>query len=190
MHSADITVDLSRNEIVYHNSASEPWKITIVDTGLYTMTGGRLKRIQRYINNETFMMTYGDGLSDINIRDLLDYHLKNKKLATLTAVLPSGKFGAVEIAEDNHVVSFYEKPKGDGSWVNGGFFILEPGVFDYVTGDAIMFEKEPLENLAADGQLHSLKHKGFWKPMDTLRDKQELQKLWDDGNAPWKVWHD
>ncbi|GHU16240.1 glucose-1-phosphate cytidylyltransferase [Spirochaetia bacterium] len=191
MHSADMTVNLASNKVEYHNSASEPWKITLVDTGLETMTGGRIKRIQKYVNDESFMLTYGDGVADININTLLEHHKQSGKLATITAVLPSGKFGALEIADNNQVVSFFEKPKGDGSWVNGGFFVLQSKIFDYITdGDSTIFERKPLEKLAQDGQLHSYKHTGFWRPMDTLREKLELQGLWDSGKAPWKVWHE
>ncbi|AEF82575.1 glucose-1-phosphate cytidylyltransferase [Leadbettera azotonutricia] len=191
MHSADITIDLADNKIEYHNSMSEPWKITLVDTGYETMTGGRIKRIQKYIGSEPFMLTYGDGVANINIAELLEYHKKNRRLATLTAVLPTGKFGALEIAEDDRILSFIEKPHGDGSWVNGGFFVLQPEVFEYITEeDATVFERKPLENLAREGQLQSYKHSGFWKPMDTLRDKIELQALWETGNAPWKVWRE
>jgi glucose-1-phosphate cytidylyltransferase len=191
MHNADITVDLVENRVEYHKSASESWKITLVDTGMETMTGGRIKRIQKYVDNDTFMLTYGDGVADININHLLDYHKERGKLATLTAVLPSGKFGALDIGSDNSIVSFLEKPQGDGFWVNGGFFVLQPGVFDYISdGDATIFERKPLENLANAGQLQAYKHTGFWKPMDTLRDKMELQGFWESGNAPWKVWHD
>jgi glucose-1-phosphate cytidylyltransferase len=191
MHAADITVDLADNTVAYHNSASEPWKITLVDTGLETMTGGRIKRIQKYLDNKPFMLTYGDGVADININRLLEYHQEKGKLATLTAVLPSGKFGALKINGDGAITSFYEKPQGDGSWVNGGFFVLQPEVFDYIPDeDAAIFERKPLEHLAEAGQLQSYKHTGFWKPMDTLREKMELQGLWDTGKAPWKIWHD
>jgi glucose-1-phosphate cytidylyltransferase len=191
MHAADMTVDLAENRVEYHNSASEPWKITLVDTGLETMTGGRIKRVQKYVGNEPFMMTYGDGVADIDINRLLEYHREKGALATLTAVLPSGKFGALEIGRDSRVASFYEKPQGDGSWVNGGFFVLQPEVFDYIAGgDATVFERKPLEDLARAGQLQSYKHTGFWKPMDTLREKLGLQELWDTGHAPWKVWND
>jgi glucose-1-phosphate cytidylyltransferase len=191
MHAADITVDLANNSIEYHNSASEPWKITLVDTGLETMTGGRIKRIQKYIGNEPFMLTYGDGVANININKLVEYHKRHGKLATLTAVLLAGKFGSLEIADSNNVLSFFEKPQGAGSWVSGGYFVLQPEVFDYITeGDATIFERKPLENLAKDGQLQSYRHTGFWKPMDTLRDKVELQKMWETGTAPWKVWND
>jgi glucose-1-phosphate cytidylyltransferase len=191
MHSADMTVDLANNKVAYHNSASEPWKITLVDTGLETMTGSRIKRIEKYVKDEPFMLTYGDGVSDVNITKLLEYHQAKGKLATLTAVLPSGKFGALEIAGDDSIASFFEKPQGDGSWVNGGFFVLEPGVFNYISdGDSTVFERQPLEHLSRDGQLQSYKHTGFWKPMDTLREKLELQGLWDSGKAPWKIWHE
>jgi glucose-1-phosphate cytidylyltransferase len=191
MHAADITVDLSTNKVEYHNSTSEPWKITLVDTGLGTMTGGRIKRIQKYTGNEPFMMTYGDAVSDVNIPRLIEYHKEKGKIATLTAVLPSGKFGALEIAGDDRITSFYEKPRGDGSWINGGFFVLQPEIFNYITGgDSVIFERKPLESLARDGQLQSFKHTGFWKPMDTLREKLELQGLWDSGKAPWMIWHE
>jgi glucose-1-phosphate cytidylyltransferase len=191
MHAADMTIDLAENKVEYHTSDSEPWKITLVDTGLETMTGGRIKRIQKYVNNEPFMMTYGDGVADINIDRLLAYHQEKGKQATLTAVLPSGKFGALEIARDDSITSFFEKPQGDGSWVNGGFFVFQPEVFDYITeGDSTIFERKPLENLSNAGQLQSYKHTGFWKSMDTLREKMELQRLWKNGNPPWKIWHD
>jgi glucose-1-phosphate cytidylyltransferase len=189
MHSADMTIDLAGNNVEYHNSGSEPWRITLVDTGLDTMTGGRIKRIQKYVGQEPFMLTYGDGVADININNLVECHKENGKLATLTAVLPTGKFGSLEIDDDNAIRSFYEKPHGDGSWVNGGFFVLQPEVFDYIAeGDATVFERKPLERLAEDGQLQSYKHTGFWKPMDTLRDKIELQQMWEAGDAPWKAW--
>jgi glucose-1-phosphate cytidylyltransferase len=191
MHSADMTIDLSDNKVRYHNSGSEPWKITLVDTGLETMTGGRIKRIQKYVGNEPFMLTYGDGVADINITQLVEYHKQQGKIATLMAVLPSGKFGALEIAEDEHITSFYEKPQGDGSWVNGGFFVLQPEVFGYIReGDQTVFERKPLEHLAKEGQLQSYKHTGFWKPMDTLREKMELQQMWERGDALWKVWRE
>ena len=191
MHEADMTIDLSKNLIQYHNSQSEPWVVTLVDTGLNTMTGGRIKRIQPYIGNETFMLTYGDGVSDVNIHDLVEFHKKNGRYATLTAVQPSGKFGALEIDQKNDVHSFQEKPKGDGAWINGGFFVLEPQIFNYIKqGDETVWEREPLEKLAKDNQLSAFKHEGFWHPMDTLRDKNELEKLWASPNAPWKSWHD
>jgi len=191
MHQADMTIDLKNNTSEYHHSKSEPWRITLVDTGLDTMTGGRIKRIQNYIGNETFMLTYGDGVSDVNLKELVNFHKTNKKLATLTAVQPSGKFGAVEIAADCSIQSFKEKPQGDGAWINGGFFVLEPEIFNYITeGDKTIWERAPLENLARDNQLNAFKHSGFWKPMDTLRDKNELNEMWEKHIAPWKVWND
>ncbi|MGP1509915.1 MAG: glucose-1-phosphate cytidylyltransferase [Treponema lecithinolyticum] len=189
MHSSDITVDLVSNKITYHNSTSEPWKITLVDTGLDTMTGGRIKRVQKYIGNEPFMLTYGDGVGNINIPELINFHKQNKKTVTLTAVLPDGKFGALQLNNSDDITEFREKPAGDGSWINGGFFVCEPKVFDYITkGDSTIFEREPLEKLAADKQLKAYKHTGFWKPMDTLKQKIELNSLWNSDNPPWKVW--
>lgn len=191
MHSSDMTVDMQNNKVTFHQSHAEPWQVTVVDTGLNTMTGGRIKRIQKYIGNESFMLTYGDGVSDINISELITHHKKTKKLATLSAVLPSGKFGALGIEENDVITSFQEKPQGDGSWINGGFFVLEPQVFDYITeGDSTIWERSPLETLAKSNQLQSYKHQGFWKPMDMLRDKLELDQLWTSGKAPWKVWND
>jgi len=188
MHQADMTVDLRNNSIEYHNSSAEPWRITLVDTGLNTMTGGRVKRIQKYIGDESFMLTYGDGVSDINIHRLVDFHRKGGKLATLTAVQPSGKFGALGL-EGDRIASFQEKPRGDSSWVNGGFFVLEPQVFDFIQDeDATIWERGPLESLAREGQLDAFKHSGFWQPMDTLRDKNALEGLWSGGKAKWKLW--
>ncbi|NQT57501.1 MAG: glucose-1-phosphate cytidylyltransferase [Bacteroidetes bacterium] len=191
MHQSDMTIDLSKNTIEHHYSQSEPWRITLIDTGLNTMTGGRIKRIQPYIGNEPFMLTYGDGVGDIDIPTLLNFHTKNGRLATLTAVQPHGRFGAMELGSENQISSFVEKPKGDGSWINAGFFICEPGIFDYINeGDSTIWERTPLENLAQGGQLDAFKHDGFWRPMDTLRDRLELEKFWADGSAPWKVWND
>lgn len=188
MHQADLTVDLGRNSIEYHNSTAEPWQVTLVDTGLTTMTGGRIKRIQRYTEDSPFMLTYGDGVSNIDIRKLIDFHEKSGKLATLTAVHPSGKFGALSLEEDS-IPSFQEKPKEGGAWVNGGFFVLEPEVYRYINeGDATIWERGPLEELARDGQLNAYRHSGFWQPMDTLRDKNELERLWSSGTAEWKLW--
>jgi glucose-1-phosphate cytidylyltransferase len=189
MHAADMVIDLAKNAVEYLGSTSEPWRITLVDTGLDTMTGGRIKRIQKHIGDEPFLLTYGDGVADIDIDALVRYHKENGRLATMTAVLPSGKFGVLGIGEGGRVASFQEKPRGDGSWANGGFFVLQPEVFDYIKeGDATVFERKPLEDLAKDGQMQAFKHDGFWKPMDTLRDKLELQSLWESGRAPWKVW--
>ncbi len=191
LHQADITIDLVENSINVHKSKAEPWKITMVDTGLNTLTGGRIKRIQEYVGNETFMLTYGDGVSDVNIPQLLEFHKKSGKKATLTAVQPSGKFGALGISNDNTITSFKEKPSGDGAWINGGFFVLEPSIFDYITdGDKTIWERTPLENLSKDNQLSAYKHGGFWRPMDTLRDKLDLEEYWTQNIAAWKIWKD
>jgi glucose-1-phosphate cytidylyltransferase len=189
MHQADMTVDLGKNTVEYHDSHAEPWRVTLIDTGLNTMTGGRIKRIQPYIGDEPFMLTYGDGVSNIDIKALIEFHTKNGRLATLTAVQPSGKFGALDLREKNRVAAFAEKPKGDGAWINGGFFVLEPKVFDYITeGDETVWERNPLERLAQENQLDAYKHAGFWQPMDTLRDRKELDAMWNAGTAPWKLW--
>ena len=187
-HMSDITVDLAKNKVEIHRNEAEPWKVTLVDTGDNTMTGGRVKRIQKYIGDERFMLTYGDGVSDLNLKDLIDHHQKKQKLATLTAIRPAGRFGALNISHDGSVNSFFEKPKGDGDYVNGGFFVLEPGVFDYISGDNTIWERDPLERLAREGQLTAFKHDGFWAPMDTLRDKQNLDSLWSNNQASWKKW--
>lgn len=186
-HMSDITIDLEKNSIEIHKKNIELWKITFVDTGENTMTGGRIKRIKDYVKNETFCMTYGDGLSDINIKSLLNHHQKHKKIATITGVQPPGRFGALRINDDS-VVGFQEKPKGDNSVINGGFFVLNQQIFDYIKNDNTIWEKEPLELLANDGQLSLFKHDGFWQPMDTLRDKNLLEDLWASGKAPWKQW--
>ena len=189
MHNSDVTVDLANNTIEVHECKAEPWKVTLVDTGLQTMTGGRIKRIQKYIGDEPFLLTYGDGVSDIDITASIEEHKKNGKALTVTAYKPNGKFGALEIDEVGTVNAFTEKPAGDGMWINAGYFICEPEVFSYITeGDSTIFEKAPLENLAKDGKMHSYKHTGFWKPMDTLRDNTELNTMWDLGKAPWKKW--
>lgn len=188
LHKSDVTIDLEINEVITHDTQAEPWKITLVDTGQNSMTGGRIKRIQKHIGNERFMLTYGDGVGSININSLLQLHSESGKLCTVTAVQPSGRFGALNLNEENGVDSFLEKPKGDGSWINGGFFVCEPQVFDYIEGDNTIFEKSPMEKLAADGQMMAFKHEGFWKPMDTLRDKQELENDWQNNCAQWKIW--
>lgn len=189
MHNSDVTVDLSTNSIEVHDCKAEPWKVTLVDTGLNTMTGGRIKRIQKYIGNETFLLTYGDGVSDIDIVETIKQHRKSGKALTVTAYKPNGKFGALELSESGDVTAFTEKPAGDGMWINAGYFVCEPEVFNYITeGDVTIFEKAPLENLAKDGKMGSYKHTGFWKPMDTLRDNIELNQMWDAKNAPWKIW--
>lgn len=188
LHTSDVTFDLEKNEMIVHNNFSEPWKVTLVDTGLNTMTGGRVKRIQKYIGNETFMLTYGDGVSDVNIKELLDFHRENGKIATLTAINVDQKFGVLEINDNDEIEAFREKSQMDCSLINGGYMVLEPQVFDYIEGDSTVFEKAPLENLAKEGQLCAYKHNGFWKCMDTLRDKNQLEELWNSNNAPWKVW--
>lgn len=188
MHMSNITVDLKNGEIKVHNTEAEDWKITLIDTGLNTMTGGRIKRIKNYINNETFMLTYGDGVSDINIKELVEFHQKHGKIATLTSVQPFGRFGALTLKENGEVHNFIEKPAGDGAWINGGFFVLEPKVIDYIENDSTIWERYPLETLAKENQLFAYKHEGFWKPMDTLRDKNELERLWNENKAPWKIW--
>lgn len=189
LHEADITFDFrNNNEKIVHSQHAEPWKVTLVDTGLKTMTGGRVKRIQDYIDNETFMLTYGDGVSNVNIKELLQYHRLHKKMATLTSVQPDGRFGALGLTYNNEVRAFQEKPKGDGGWINAGFFVLEPQIFNYIDGDTTTFEREPLEAIANENQLIAYKHRGFWQPMDTLRDKNSLEELWNDNKAPWKVW--
>lgn len=185
---SDITFDYSSgNQLTVHGGHAEPWKVTIVDTGLHTMTGGRIKRVRPYIGNETFMMTYGDGVSDINIGELLSAHKRQGKLATLTAVLPEGRFGVLDM-EGEQIRSFREKSRNDVGWINGGYMVLEPEVLDYIEGDETSFEREPLEKLAAEGELMCYRHKGFWRCMDTLQDKQKLEELWNSGQAPWKTW--
>jgi glucose-1-phosphate cytidylyltransferase len=189
LHQSDVTIDLKNNSIETHKSEAEPWKITLVDTGNETMTGGRIKRIQPFIGDSPFMLTYGDGVGTVNIAELVKFHNENKKLLTVTAVQPSGRFGAMNMGLHNSVVSFQEKPKGDGAWINGGFFVCQPDVFNYIKeGDATIWERKPMENIAADGQMVAFKHEGFWKPMDTLRDKQELEQDWATGKAQWKIW--
>ncbi|MCP5005010.1 MAG: glucose-1-phosphate cytidylyltransferase [Planctomycetes bacterium] len=189
LHMSDVTFDLSNNNVKVHQNCTEPWKITLVDTGEKTMTGGRIKRVGDYLGDETFCLTYGDGVSDVNIRQLVDFHKEQKTLSTLTAVQPPGRFGAISLrADQNKIFSFKEKPKGEGAWVNGGFFVLEPKVLDYISDDSTVWEQEPLQKLAHDGMLTAFKHNGFWQPMDTLRDKMYLEKLWASDNAHWKVW--
>lgn len=191
LHSCDLKIDLCCNTIETLNHRAEPWKITLLDTGLHTMTGARIKKAKQHIGDEPFLLTYGDGVSDVNIAETVAFHKKHGKLATVTTVQPEGRFGALNIGEDNQINSFMEKPRGDGSWINGGFFVCEPKVLDYIgEGNDIIWERAPLENLAKDGQLAAYKHHGFWKPMDALRDKQVLEELWQSGKAPWKVWED
>lgn len=186
---SDITVDLAKNSVEIHRTRSEPWKVTMLYTGRDTMTGGRIKRAQEYVGNEPFMLTYGDGVSDVDIDALIQSHKKSGKLCTMTAVQLAGRFGALVIKDDNMITSFMEKPKGEESWINGGFFVCQPEVFDYIENDtSSIFERAPLENLARNGQLNAYKHRGFWQPMDMLRDKIELTKLWESGRAPWAKW--
>ena len=189
LHNADVTFDMQSNEVKIHNNFSEPWKVTCIDTGLNTMTGGRIKRIAPYVGNETFMLTYGDGVCDVDIGKLFDFHKSHKKLATLTAINVSQRFGVLDIDPVSGMVnSFREKQEVDNSRINGGYMVLEPEVFSYIGGDDISFEKEPLENLTKDGQLVAFKHDGFWKCMDTKRDHEQLEAMWNSGQAPWKVW--
>lgn len=189
LRGSDITFDISMdNKMTAHSNFSEPWRVTVVDTGLHTMTGGRIKRIQDYVGDEPFMLTYGDGLSDINIKELIEYHKSHKKIATLTTVNVSQRFGILNIKENNEVIDFREKSYVDGSQINGGFMVLNPEVFDYIQGDETVFEKEPLENLAHNRDLMAYRHNGFWKCMDTQRDLEALQEMWESGAAPWKTW--
>lgn len=190
LHRSDVTFDFSHeNKMIVHNNVAEPWKVTIVDTGLHTMTGGRVKRVRDYIGEETFMLTYGDGLCDIDINKLVEFHKSHGKIATITAIDLNQRFGVLEIAKSGQVKAFREKDEADGDVINGGYMVLEPKVFDYIKNSQTVFEKEPMENLARDGEMMAYRHEGFWRCMDTQRDKQVLEKLWEEGNAPWKVWY-
>jgi glucose-1-phosphate cytidylyltransferase len=188
LHMSDITFDMNENSIQVHNRRAEPWRVTVVDTGEATMTGGRLRRVKDYLGDSTFCFTYGDGVSDVNVSETITFHRRHGKLATLLAVQPPGRYGALAIGASGDVQHFQEKPSGDGAWINGGFFVLEPKAIDYIAGDETTWEREPLENLANDQQLSAYKHQGFWRPMDTLRDKLHLEELWSSGTAPWKTW--
>jgi len=188
LHSSDVTFDLARNQMEVHHRHAEPWRVTLVDTGESTQTGGRLKRVGEFLDGSTFCFTYGDGISNVDIRAQLAFHRERGTLATVCAVQPPGRFGALDI-EGHRITRFTEKPQGDGSWINGGFFVLEPGALAYVEGDETVWERDPLEALARDGQLSAYTHEGFWQPMDTLRDKVKLEELWHSGNAPWKTWN-
>lgn len=189
LYHSDVTYDFSKqNSIEIHNNLAEPWKVTIVDTGLNTMTGGRIKRIRNYIQDEPFMLTYGDGVCDVNIHELLEFHRRGNKLATMTAIQPGGRFGTLEINDSNIIKRFAEKKKEDGGWINGGYMVLEPQVIDYIDGDGTTFEREPLERLSEEGELQAYKYKGFWQCMDTMRDKIQLDEMLAQGKAPWKVW--
>ncbi len=187
LHMSNVTFDMANNRMDVHQNNSEPWKITLVDTGEHTMTGGRLKRVQSYLGEEDFCFTYGDGLGDINITELIKFHQTRAKLATLTATQPPGRFGALKL-NGHQVAGFQEKPQGDGGWINGGFFVLSPKVIDHIDGDDSVWEREPMETLARDGEMNAYLHPGFWQPMDTLRDKLLLEQLWASGQAPWKTW--
>jgi len=187
LHMSDVTFDMEHNTMEVHKKKAEHWKVTVIDTGESTMTGGRLKRVACYLDDEPFCFTYGDGVADVNVARLVEFHRGHGRLATMTAVQPPGRFGALNIHQ-NRVCAFEEKPRGDGAWVNGGFFVLSPKVMDYIEGDDTIWEQEPLRNLAADGELMAWHHRGFWQPMDTLRDKNQLEELWRQARAPWKVW--
>ncbi|SAI71315.1 glucose-1-phosphate cytidylyltransferase [Bordetella ansorpii] len=187
LHMSDVTFDMSRNAMEVHHRYAEPWRVTLVNTGEDTLTGGRLKRVRDHLDDEPFCFTYGDGVSDIDIRSLVDFHLKHGKPATVTAIQPPGRYGALDI-ENDAVMSFREKPAGDGAWINGGYFVLNPSVLDYIEGDQTSFENEPLMRLAAEHQLMVHRHSGFWQAMDTLRDKNHLEQLWSQGNPPWRKW--
>lgn len=188
---SDVTFDMRDNSMEVHENNVEPWRVTLVDTGEATMTGGRLKRVRSYIGDETFCLTYGDGVSDIDLTEEIAFHRREGVLATLTAVQPPGRFGAFKLGgADTRVDSFREKPRGDGAWINGGFFVLEPGVFDYIEGDSTVWEREPMEELARDGEMAAYRHTGFWHPMDTLHDKNVLDDMWTEGGSPWKIWDD
>ena len=189
LHQSDVTIDISDGSMEIHNNSSEPWKVTLLDTGLDSMTGGRIKRAQDFVGEEPFMLTYGDGVADINIAKLVKFHQSHGKAITMTSAQPDGRFGALDIDEHNKVREFTEKPKGDGNWINAGYFVCEPKVFDYITeGDGSIFEQLPLQNLAKDGEIFTFQHNGFWKPMDSLKDKNDLNELWDLKKSPWKVW--
>lgn len=188
LHQSDVTIDISNNKMEVHSNQSEPWKVTLLETGLNTMTGGRILRAKKYIGNEPFLLTYGDGVADINIDALVAFHKQHGKAITMTSVQPEGRFGALMTDDENRVTSFMEKPKGDGSWINGGFFVCEPKVLDHITDDTTVFEQQPLEQLAQAGELYTYRHDGFWKCMDTLRDKNQLNDMWNGGHAKWKTW--
>ncbi len=189
LYNSDLTIDFSKGaKMTVHSNLTEPWAVTLVDTGLHTMTGGRIKRIRDYVADEAFMLTYGDGVSDINIQELASFHKKNGKIATITAVRPSGRFGVLDIGKDHMIRSFREKNPRDSGWINAGYMVLEPQIFDYIEGDGTVFEREPLEQAARDGELGAYCHDGFWQCMDTQRDKQRLEELWAEGKALWKKW--
>lgn len=190
LHQSDITIDISSGNTEIHNNSSEPWKITLLDTGVNSMTGSRIKKASKYIDNETFLLTYGDGVADINIKKTLDFHSKHGKLMTMSVAQPDGRFGAVDIGNEDRILAFNEKPKGDGSWINAGYFVCQPEVLDFINdGDDVIFEQEPLKNLAKAEEVFAYRHEGFWMPMDTLRDKIKLNDLYSNNQAPWEVWN-
>ena len=189
LHNSDITIDLEKNTIKYHENTSEKWRISLIDTGPNSMTGGRIKRIQEHVHNEPFLLTYGDGVADICIADLIKHHKEKKKICTITAVSSPGRFGILNINEEGLVDKFNEKPQDSGTYINGGFFVCEPSIFSFIENDFTVFEKDPLENLAIKKELNTYYHKGFWKPMDTLRDKNMLEEMWLNNSAPWKLWN-
>ena len=188
LHQSDVTIDLEHNTAEYHNPKAEPWKLTLVDTGTNTMTGGRVRRIRQYVEDDVFMVTYGDGVGNIDIAALLRFHSQHKKIATVTAVQPSGRFGALELDDSDNVHSFIEKPAGDNAWINGGFFVMGREIFGYLQDDRTILESEPLQQLAAEKQLAAFRHRGYWQAMDTLREKNLLEEIWKSGKAPWKTW--
>ena len=189
LHNSDITFDFTQEDkMIVHNTALEPWKVTLVDTGLTTMTGGRIRRVKTYLGEEPFMLTYGDGVADVDIRALLKFHREHGQMATITSVQPGGRFGTLDILEDGTITNFREKKKDDGGWINAGFMVLEPQIMDLIDGDDTVFEKKPLEEAARRGQLNTYKHRGFWQCMDTLREKEQLEAMWNSGKAPWKIW--
>ena len=189
IHQSDITIDLSNNNMIIHKTECEPWKVTLLDTGINTMTAGRIKRAKKYLK-DTFMLTYGDGVADINIKEVLNFHKSHGKVVTMTSVQPEGRYGSINISDDNRIDNFVEKPPGDKLWINGGFFVCEPEVFNYIKDDSTIFEEYSLKLIAKSGQLYAFKHRGFWKCMDTQRDKIQLNKMWENGEAKWKIWKD
>ncbi len=187
LHNSDVTLDLAKNALTVHQNQTEPWRVTLVDTGEMTQTGGRIRRVGDYIGADDFCLTYGDGVADVNIRDLIAFHKSHQRMATVTAVRPPGRFGSLNV-QGQTVTRFLEKPLDQGAWINGGFFVLKPAILDYIAGDDTLWEAQPLEQLAKERQLQAFEHRGFWRPMDTLRDKQHLEMLWQEGTAPWKIW--
>ena len=187
LHMSDVTIDMTQNRMEVHQNSAEPWRVTLVDTGENTMTGGRIRRVRSYLGEDDFCCTYGDGVGDVNISRLIEFHKAKGTLATLTATKPPGRFGSINMSE-NKILNFQEKPEGDGAWINGGFFVLNPKIIDYIDGDETIWERSPMESLAREGQISAYLHEGFWQPMDTLRDKTHLEELWSSGKAPWKQW--